>query len=361
MQKAIPYALIRGGSSKGVYLNHADLPLDTSERDRLVLAIMEGVGAGDERQIDGLGGGDSLTSKVAVVSPSSVEGVDLDYLFLQVVIGKGLVRADQNCGNLLAGVLPFALETGLLEAWEGKTKAIVRMMNSMSLCEITVETPERKVNYKGETKIDGVPGTAAPVLCTYLDISGKVCGALLPTGNPMDSIKGYSVTCVDNGMPVVVMRATDFGITGYESKAELDANTQLKAEIESVRLQAGVLMNLGDVTEKTVPKMCLIAAPIHGGVIHTRTFIPHVCHAAVGVLGAVSILTAVILPGSVGSDLMSTLPDLNAPMSVEHPSGEFTVQFTVENQNNHMNFLKAGIIRTARLISQGIVYVPELN
>ena len=358
MQKSIPYAQLRGGSSKGVYLNAADLPEEEAERNKIILAIMEGVGQGDPRQIDGLGGADSLTAKVAVVAPSEQEGVDLDYLFIQVVIGKGQLATVQNCGNILAGVLPYAIETGLFPAKNDRTTAVIRMVNSNSLCEVTIESPNGQVNYKGDTKVDGVPGTAAPIICNYLDVAGKNCGSLLPTGNVIDIIDGVEVTCVDNGMPVVLLRATDLGISGYESKAELDADEDLKKDLESIRLQIGPKMNLGDVTNKTVPKMCLISPAKNGGVVNTRTFIPHVCHAAIGVLGAVSAATGAILPGSVGEGIANKPNDLNNPMSIEHPSGEFTVNLTVAQKNGALLFKKSGVIRTARMISMGRVFIP---
>ncbi len=358
MQQSIPYAQLRGGSSKGVYLNAADLPKGEIERNKVILAIMEGVGQGDPRQIDGLGGADSLTAKVAVVTPSERKGVDLDYLFIQVVIGKGQLATVQNCGNILAGVLPYAIETGIFPAQKGQTTAVIRMVNSDSLCEVTVETPNCKDNYKGETKVDGVPGTAAPIICNYLDVAGKNCGSLLPTGNVIDVVDGIEVTCVDNGMPVVVIRATDLGISGYESKAELDADEDFKADLEKIRLQMGAKMNLGDVTNKTVPKMCLISPPKNGGLVNTRTFIPHVCHAAIGVLGAVSAATGAILPDSVGEGIAQKPTDLNSPMSIEHPSGEFTVNLTVSEEKEELIFKKSGVIRTARLISIGKVFIP---
>lgn len=358
MQRSIPCAQLRGGSSKGVYLNAKDLPTDVTEREKVILAIMEGAGHGDPRQIDGLGGADSLTAKVAVVSPSEYEGVDLDYLFIQVIIGKGQLATVQNCGNLLAGVLPFAIESGMHPASQNKTTAVIRMVNSDSLCEVTIETPDRKVNYEGDTKVDGVPGTAAPITCNYLDVAGKNCGALIPTSNVIDVVDGIEVTCVDNGMPVVVLRASDIGITGYESKAELDANQDLKTRLESIRLQIGPKMNLGDVKDKTVPKMCLISPAKHGGVVNTRTFIPHVCHAAIGVLGAVSAATGVVLKGSVGEGIVSSDIDLEQPLSVEHPTGEFTVNLTTEEKDGVLEFTKSGVIRTARLLSLGKVYIP---
>jgi 4-oxalomesaconate tautomerase len=289
---------------------------------------------------------------------SQREDADLDYLFLQVVIGGGYVSAVQNCGNILAGVLPFAIESGLWEAQEGETTATIHMVNSGGLCEVKIQTPNRRVAYAGDAKVDGVPGTAAPIICNYLDVAGSATGALLPTGNVVDVIDGVAVPAVDNGMPVVVLRAADLGITGYESKAELDANDKLKARLEIIRLAIGPKMNLGDVSGKTVPKMCLVAPPKNGGFVSARTFIPHVCHAAIGVLGAVSAATACLLPGSVASGIAHPPVDGSALLSIEHPSGEFSVDLDVVMDGGACEIRKSGVLRTARLISKGELYIP---
>lgn len=359
MQRAIPFMQFRGGSSKGVYFKASDLPSDETLRNRVVLAAMEGVGMGDPRQIDGLGGADSLTSKVAIVSSSARPDADLDYLFLQVVIGAGCVDTVQNCGNILAGVLPFAIESGLWPTADGATTATIHMVNSGGLCAVTVQTPNRMVNYAGDAKVDGVPGTAAPVICNYLDVVGSATGALLPTGNVIDVIEGIEITVIDNGMPVVLLRAADLGRSGYESKAELDADEELKARLERIRLAIGPRMKLGDVRKKTVPKMCLIAPPIHGGFVHTRTFIPHVCHAAIGVLGAVSAATGCMLPGSVAEGIAHSPAHGTSLLSIEHPSGEFTIDLDVAVEGDNVVCRKSGVLRTARLISKGEVYIPD--
>ncbi|QMU65253.1 MAG: 4-oxalomesaconate tautomerase [Flavobacteriaceae bacterium] len=357
-QTAISFMQIRAGSSKGIFLNFSDLPKDIELRNKVILAIMEGVGNGDLRQIDGLGGGDSLTSKVAIVGPSKKEGVVLEYLFLQVVIGKGIVIDAQNCGNILSGVLPFAIEKGMVETTQMDTTAVIHMLNSDSFCEVTV-FPHWEITYEGDAKVDGVPGTGSPIFCNYLDVEGASTGDLLPTGNLIDLIDGIEVTCIDNGMPVVNIRATDVGITGYETKDELNDNIKLKEKLEKIRLQAGIKMNLGDVLNKTVPKMTLISKAKNGGLINTRTFIPHVCHTAIGVLGAVSVASACILKGSVADRIANIAKDIKKQMSVEHPSGEFTVKFELEQQDNVIKFNKSGVLRTARPISKGVVYIPE--
>ena len=357
MQTAIPCMQLRGGSSKGLFFLAADLPADPQLRQRVLLAAMCGAGPEDARQIDGLGGADPLTSKVAIVAPSSRADADLDYEFVQIVVGDNATDGTQNCGNLLAGVVPFAIEAGLLRAADGETRARVFMTNSDSICEVVVRTPGGRVEYAGDVRIDGVPGTAAPVICNYTDTAGSACGELLPTGNPVDVIDDVRVTCIDNGMPVVLLRAADLGRTGGETPAQLNADTKLKARLERIRLQAGPLMRLGDVAKRVVPKMCLISPPEAGGMVRTRTFIPHVCHAAIGVLGAVSVATACVVPGTV-ADGMAVLPQDGKVYSVEHPGGEFSVTLEIEYDGVRPVVRRAGLLRTARLLARGEVMIP---
>lgn len=356
MQTAIPYMHFRGGSSKGLFFKATDLPADEAARNKIILAAMEGVGQGDPRQIDGLGGATSLTSKVAIVSLSAKEDADLDYLFLQVIIGKGKISTIQTCGNILAAVVPFAVECAMIKANSPTTSARINMVNTGGICEVIIETPGGKVNYAGNAKVDGVPGTAAPIICNYLGTEGSTCGNLLPTGNVKDIVDGIEVTCIDNGMPEVIIRASDLGITGYEMPTELDANKVLKNKLESIRLKIGHKMNLGDVKEKTVPKMCIISPPLNGGTINTRTFIPHICHEAIGVLGAISTATACVLKGTVMDGIAVVYDKSN--LSIEHSTGEFTVCLNISNKNGNIIINQAGVIRTARLLSKGEVFVP---
>jgi 4-oxalomesaconate tautomerase len=360
MQTAIPYMHLRGGSSKGLYFNAKDLPTDEATRNKILLAAIEGSDVGDARQIDGLGGGSSLSSKVAIVSPSNTEGVDLDYYFIQVMIGKGKVSKTQTCGNILAGVLPFAIESGMIEATHPTTSAKISIVNTGGICEVVVETPNFHVNYAGNTTIDGVVGTSAPIICNYLDTEGSTCGSLLPTGNAIDIIDGKEVTCIDNGMPLVVLRASDFNISGYETKEILDANKELKKQIEHIRLQAGIKMNLGDVEHQSIPKMCLVSTPsVKERLINTRMFIPHVCHDAIGVLAAVSVATACLLPNTVPEGLTQFPAQNKEGYSVEHPSGEFTVNLESSFRQGILKISKSGVIRTARLLSKGVVFIPS--
>ncbi len=357
MQTAIPACLMRGGTSKGLIFLAEDLPNEPSLRDQVLLAAM---GSPDARQIDGVGGAHPLTSKVGIISRSTRPDADIDYLFLQVVVDKAEVSDSQNCGNILAAVGPYALEKGLLEPQGDLTEVRIHMVNTANLAIAQVQTPGGEVNYEGEARIDGVPGTAAPVLLDFLDTAGSSCGALLPTGRACDEIDGLQVTCIDNGMPVVLIAAKDLGKTGYESPAELEADSQLKSRVESIRLQAGSLMNLGDVTTKTVPKMSLVAPAQQGGVIATRTFIPHRVHEAIGVLGAVSVASACVLPGSVAQQVTGLQAESGRiTLDVEHPTGFFTVGLEVEASSSEVVLQRAGLLRTARMLMRGEVLIPK--
>ena len=351
-QTRIPCLLMRGGTSRGAYFLADDLPADTEVRDRVLLAAM---GSPDARQIDGLGGADSLTSKVAIIRRSQRPGVDVDYLFAQVVVAEPRVDYGQNCGNILAGVGPFAIERGLVAVQGAQTRVRIYMENTSQTATAIIQTPDGAVNYDGDVRIDGVPGTAAAVVVEFDDIAGSSCGALLPTGNPVDRFDGVQVTCIDNGMPTVLIRAQDLGCTGYESCQELDADADLKQRIESIRLQAGPLMNLGDVRLRTVPKMVLIAAPVAGGTLSSRSFIPHKCHVSIGVFGAVSVASACLISGTVADGLAQTSEAADQQLSVEHPTGEFSVRLRLDNGV----LAGCGLVRTARLIFDGQVCVRK--
>ncbi len=340
---------MRGGTSKGAYFLASDLPEDPVARDAVLLGIM---GSPDPRQIDGIGGADPLTSKVAVVKQSRRPGVDVDYLFLQVFVDQPIVSDAQNCGNILAGVGPFAVERGLVAAQDGETPVTIYLENTGMVATTRVQTPGGKVNYVGDAEIDGVPGAAAPVPILFRDTEGSSCGALFPSGQVRDVIDGVEVTLIDNGMPCVILRALDVGISGTEAPAELEANEALRARLEAIRLQAGPMMNLGDVSGQSVPKLTLVSTPRHGGSISTRTFIPHRCHKTIGVLGAVSVATACVTPGAVGQDL-ATLADGDVKLiAVEHPAGAMVVDVLVEDGR----VLRAEVLRTARKLLDGVAY-----
>ena len=350
MSDAIRCMWMRGGTSKGGYFLAADLPQDRAARDALLLRVM---GSPDPRQIDGMGGADPLTSKVAVVRASARPGIDVDYLFLQVFVDQAIVTDAQNCGNILAGVGPFAIERGLIPARAGETPVAIYMENTGQVAVATVQTPGGRVSYDGDARIDGVPRNHAPVPLEFRDTAGSSCGALLPSGNAVDVINGVAVTLIDNGMPCVVMKAADLGITGYEDRDTLDADTELKAKIEAIRLAVGPKMNLGDVTEKSVPKMMLVAPPRQGGAISVRSFIPHRAHATIGVLGAVSVATACLIPGSPAAQVAQLPIGRRKTLSVEHPTGEMSCVLDLDDAGH---VTSAALLRTARKLMDGVVF-----
>tara|TARA_R100000306_G_C4382245_1_gene146174 strand:+ start:15038 stop:16144 length:1107 start_codon:yes stop_codon:yes gene_type:complete len=356
MQTRIPCVQMRGGTSKGAYFHAADLPVDAALRDAVLLAVM---GSPDPRQIDGIGGADSLTSKVAIVTSSTRADADVDYLFGQVVVDEARVDYGQNCGNILAGVGPFAIETGLVAARNDVTPVAIHMVNTGQIAVAKVATPGGRVMYEGSQQIDGVPGTAASIPIAFRDTAGSTCGALFPTGRTLDDIDGVSLTCIDNGMPMVLLRAHDFGCTGNETREDLDANTELKARIEAIRLKVGPMMNLGDVSERTVPKMCLVSPSLKGGAINTRCFIPHRCHASIGVLAAVSVATAVAIPGTVCNGVGVVPEGDHLQLEIEHPTGHMGVEILLERINGQINVAQAALIRTARWLFDGNVSVPR--
>ena len=366
-QVAIPCLFMRGGTSRGPFFNAADLPADVPARNRVLLAVM---GSPDKRQIDGLGGAHPLTSKVGIVARDTSGQADLAFTFAQLQPNTDTVDTTPNCGNMLAAVVPFALETGMLQVQGDQTTFRVLTLNTNMQCDITVDTTGGMVQYEGNARIDGAPGTSAPVVINFLDTAGSVCSGLLPTGKVRDTLtvtgQGFApftldVTCIDNGMPLVMFKASDVGRTGYESVADMNTDTELKTKIEALRLQVSVLMGLGDVSQKNYPKMTLIAAPQNGGALSTRSFIPHVCHDAIGVLAAVTVGTACVLEGSV-CDGIAVMPSGAAKnVSVEHPTGEFSVALQTEpapHLPGGQNVTQAALLRTARLLMRGEAMVP---
>ncbi len=346
--------MMRGGTSKGAYFLAEDLPRDPAARDELLLRIM---GSPDPRQVDGIGGAHPLTSKVAVISRSARADADVDYLFLQVGVGEATVSDRQNCGNLLAGVGPFAVERGLVPG----APVRIHMVNSDNLATASFPGADGVVSYDGDTAIAGVPGTAAAVVLAFHDTQqsagteGSATAALLPTGHITDVIDGITVTCIDNGMPVVVVPATELGATGYETVAELEADTGLGQRVRALQLAAGVLMGLGDVSAASVPKISLVAAPADGGTTCTRTFIAVRVHDSIGVVGAVSVATALLLDGAAGADLAVVKPG-QTRFDIEHPSGHVEVEVEVDRTSQPPRVLRAGVVRTARKLFDGTVF-----
>ncbi|KQZ18759.1 MULTISPECIES: 4-oxalomesaconate tautomerase [Streptomyces] len=364
-QTAIPCLFMRGGTSRGPFFDARVLPKDTRLRDAVLLAAM---GSPDPRQIDGIGGGHPLTSKIGIVGPGTEPGVDLEWTFVQVQPGGDTADTSSNCGNMLAAVLPFAVETGMVVPDADRTTARVRTRNTGMVAEITVATPldtdgARHVDYRGQARIDGVPGTAAPVEIGFLDTAGSVADSLLPTGHARDTVEvpgigAVDVTLIDNGQPLVIVTAERLGATGYEIPSQIDADEGLRARVEALRLICGEAMGLGDVTEKNYPKMTLVAPPRHGGTLSTRSLIPRVCHQSIGVLAAVTAATACVLEGSVARDVAADVSGTEPTISVEHPSGEFSVTLGLA-PDVPQRVTRSALLRTARLIMAGDLLVPR--
>ena len=348
MGDGVRCTLMRGGTSKGAYFLAEDLPSDPAERDDLLLRIM---GSPDARQIDGIGGAHPLTSKVAVIAPSARADADVDYLFLQVGVDTAMVSDRQNCGNLLAGVGPFAVERGLVSA----APVRIHMVNSGSVATARFPGADGVVDYDGDVAIAGVPGTAAPVILDFAGTEGSATGALLPTGHVTDVVDGITVTCIDNGMPVVVVAAAALGRTGYETVAELEADSELGHRVQALRLAAGPLMGLGDVSGTSVPKISLIAPPADGGTVCTRTFIPVRVHDSIGVLGGISVATALLLDGAAGADLAAVKPG-QTRFDIEHPTGHLEVEAEVDTTSQPPTVIRSGVVRTARKLFEGTVF-----
>lgn len=354
-QVAIPCILMRGGTSKGPYFKLEDLPKEESIRDQVLLAAM---GSPDARQIDGLGGADTLTSKVAIVSPSTREGVDVDYLFAQVSVDKASVDTAPSCGNILSGVGPFALETGMVDIQEGTTSVVIYNVNTQSRIEAIVETNDGSVVYDGDTAIDGVPGTAAAIQLNFMDIVGSKTKALLPTGAARETIDGIEVTLIDVAVPTMIIRASDLGKSGYETPAELNADREFFAKLEAMRRVAGERMGLGDVSEMVVPKVAILAAPRDGGTIAARYFVPHKAHAAFAVTGGLCVATCSVLEGSVADDLAVRADGEVRDIVIEHPSGVLEVRLTTKGSGTSLEVISGGVVRTARKLMAGNVFVP---
>ncbi|MFW5330010.1 4-oxalomesaconate tautomerase [Hydrogenophaga sp. ZJX-1] len=353
MKLSIPCVLMRAGTSRGPFFLRDWLPEGDEARDQ---ALIGAIGASDPLQLDGLGGGSTLNSKVAIVSRSTRPDCDLDYLFAQVGVGHQSVDTRPNCGNMLSGVAPFAIEQGLIPAQDGTTTVRIHNVNTGSQIEVTVCTPGGKVTYEGDARIDGVAGTAAPVLLNFLDAWGAVTGQLFPTGQRIDTIDGLDVTCIDAAMPLMMLRATDLGLTGRERPAELDANAALLARIEALRLQAGLRMGLGDVSGSVVPKPVLVSAGDAPNSITSRYFTPHKCHASHAVTGAIGVATAFALPGTVASGVARS-PGRH-PLVVLHPAGQIDVEVELDGVGDAATVQSAALVRTARKIMQGMLHLP---
>lgn len=354
-QSAIPFIFMRGGTSRGPYFNKADLPENLDQLSTVLVAI---IGSGHPLNIDGIGGGASVTTKVAILSESDDEWADVDYFFAQVSVEDKLVDYKPTCGNILSGVAPAALEMGLVSPSQPETRVKIRAVNTGARIIATVQTPKGQIQYDGDKAIDGVPGNAAPINLQFMDVVGGVTGSLFPTGNVVDEIDGIQATCMDVAMPMVIARAEQFGLTGYESCVELDGNRDFFDRIELIRLEAGRLMGMGDVQASVIPKLGLLAPPQAGGTICSRYLMPWKCHPSMAVTGAQCLAACILTPDTVADGMAVQPNEIPAIISLEHPSGQFDVIVDYEKEMGVFKLISAGVVRTARKLAEGNVFVP---
>ena len=353
-QHGIPCLFMRGGTSRGPFFDLRDLPADPDIRDQVLLSAM---GSPDARQIDGLGGATMLTSKIAIVTPSKRQGIDVDYLFAQVWLDEAIVDTTPSCGNMLAGVGPFALERGIIKTTENETHVNIFNVNTQSKIEAIVQTPGGMVTYAGNQHIDGVPGTGAPIFLNFTHVMGSKCGTLLPTGKTQEEIDGIPVSCIDVAMPMVIMRANDLGIIDYEASA-ISSNKTLMRRVENIRLEAGLRMGLGDVTQIVIPKVSILAQARRGGTVFSYYLTPHHMHAAHAVTGAICVASCTSIHNTVAETLTKRNQDSSSTVQVEHPSGAIDVHLEISGSDKNTQVQRAGIVRTARKIMDGELFVP---
>ncbi len=355
MQTAIPFLFMRGGTSRGPYFRRKDLPTD---REVLAEVLIAAIGAGHPLNIDGIGGGVAVTTKVAMLSPSEHRRADVDYFFAQVAVSEHLVDFKPTCGNILSAVGPAAIEMGLVEPKAPETIVRIHAVNTGAMIEAVVQTPDGKPRYDGDVEIAGVPGTAAPITLNFMDVVGSSTGSLLPTGHARQEIGGIEVSCMDVAMPIVIAKATDLGLSGYETAAELDADKDLFTRIEAIRIEAGRRMGMGDVTKSVTPKFAVLAPPRDNGALSARYFMPWNCHPSMAVTGAQCLSACALAPGTVAEGL-GIKPDGNpTTVVIEHPSGSIDVTVDIDPDADSFTLRSAGLIRTARLLARGDIMVP---
>ncbi len=354
-QISIPCTLMRGGTSKGPYFRLSDVPADRTLLEQFLLRVM---GSPDARQIDGLGGADWLTSKTAMVGPSQRPGIDVDYLLGQVIIDKAIVDFRPNCGNLTAAVGPFAIETGMVAARDPETTVRIHNVNTGATIEAVIQTPGGKVTYEGDTAIDGVPGTAAPILLYFYDLVGTRTGKLLPTGNAIDVIDGIEVSCVDAAIPMVIARAADMGKTGYETPDELNADRDFFVRVERIRVEASHKMGMGDPTGSVVPKFCIISKARGAGSVNARYMVPHEAHATFPLTGGQCLAAASVQRGTVAEGIVRVTSALSQIIDIEHPVGTLGTAIDYTGTSDAPSINRIGFVRTARKLMTGDVFVP---
>ena len=356
MQTAIPFLFMRGGTSRGPYFRREDLPADM---ETLAEVLIAAIGAGHPLNIDGIGGGATVATKVAMLSPSKHERADVDYFFAQVAVTERLVDFKPTCGNILSGVGPAAIEMGLVVARDPETVIRIHAVNTGAMIEAVVRTPGGKLRYDGDVEIAGVPGTAAPIALNFMDVVGSSTGSLLPTGHARENIGGIDVTCMDVAMPVVIAKASGLGLSGHETAAELDADKDFFARIETIRIEAGQRMGMGDVAKSVTPKFAVLAPAKHGGTIAARYFMPWKCHPAMAVTGAQCLASSILASDTVAEGIADAPAGNPATVVIEHPSGTIEITVDVDPDADGFMLRSAGLIRTARLLARGEVMVPE--
>ncbi|PAU74284.1 4-oxalomesaconate tautomerase [Halomonas salipaludis] len=363
MSNSIPCIIMRGGTSRGPFLRMRDLPDSEAARADLLLGLM---GSGHLLQIDGIGGGNPLTSKVAIVERSTHPDADVDYLFAQVDVLKRHVDFNPNCGNMLSAVGPYAIETGLVEADEGITSVRVRNLNTQRFIECQVSTPNKQVCYEGDVSISGVPGSAAGIRLSFLDVVGAKTGHLLPTGNTVDVIDGVEVSCIDAATPVVLVEANALGVQGNETAEQLDANRDMLDRLEEIRRQAGRLMGMGDVTQSVLPKPIIVScSDAPACTLRARYFVPHSCHKSIAVTGAIALASAISVEGTLANRVAVKAGhlgpgDLLQSVSIEHPLGVMELDVS-HGGGGSGDVSRVSMIRTARKIMSGDIFYPALS
>ncbi|WP_273508529.1 4-oxalomesaconate tautomerase [Planktotalea frisia] len=355
-QTAVPYIFMRGGTSRGPYFNRAHLP---SDRETLAKVLIATIGSGHPLNIDGIGGGNAVTTKVAMLSKSEDDWADVDYFFAQVSVEDQIVDFKPTCGNILSGVASAALEMGLVGAQNGETEVRIHAVNTGAQVVARVQTPDGVVSYEGDAAIDGVPGTAAPVALNFMKVAGSSTGAFLPTGNLTDTFDGIDVTCMDVAMPMALAKASDFGLTGYETREELDANLAFFKQMEAVRLKAGKAMGMGDCTQSVTPKFGLLAKAKEGGTIATRYFMPWTTHPTMAVTGSQCIASCALTPGTVADGLLERPSCGPVTVTLEHPMGLMDVLIDFEMKDGAFHHTSAGLVRTCRKLASGEVFIPR--
>ncbi len=353
-QTAVPCVLMRGGTSKGPYFKLSDVPADRAELEQFLLAVL---GSPDERQIDGLGGAGWLTSKAAMVGPSARPDADLDYLFGRVIINEARVGFAPNCGNLTSGVGPFAIEAGMIAAEDPETRIRIFNVNTNANIEAVIQTPGGKVMYDGDTAIDGVPGTAAPVELFFKDLVGTKTGKLMPTGNPIDLIEGIEVSCFDAAVPMIIARAADMGLTGYERPDKINERRNFFEKLERIRIAGSQLMGMGDPTGSVVPKFCIVSSARDGGAINARYMVPHTCHRTFPLVGGQCLAAACITEGTILEGLAQVSDAHRQTLEIEHPVGRLETLIEFDGSRTHPNVKGIGFVRTARRLMEGRVFV----